>query len=112
VTASFGGPLGLLGSELGGNAVHASLACGKFAIVRRLHLAKIQCVPVGNAAGVDVEQRGFQSGQIIHDTSPATAEVGRGLERAKLAKLIRLGLAAEVGGLRLAKRVGVGFNID
>ena len=75
-------------------------------------MAKIQRVPVGNCAGVEVAQRGFQSGQIIHDTAPAAAEVERGLERAKLAKRIRLGQAAEVGGLRLAKRVGVGFSID
>ena len=65
-----------------------------------------------DAAGVEVARRGFQSGQVIHDTAPAAAEVRRGLERAKLAKRIRLGQAAEVGGLSLAKRVGVGFSID
>ena len=112
MAAGFGGWLGLSGRKLGGDAVHAGLAFGKFAIARWLRLAKLQRMPVGNAAGVEVAQRGFQSGQVIHDTAPAAAEVRRGLERAKLAKRIRLGQAAEVGGLRLAKRVGVGFSID
>ena len=103
--------MALLGSELGGNAVHAGLACGKFAIVRRLRLAKIQRVPVGNAAGVEVAQRGFHSGQIIHDTAPAAAAVGCALKRAKLAKCVSLSQAAELIELRLAKRLGLGIGI-